>query len=147
MLSATLIALTVSVEIPKRRAIVRIGRSEERSNLMMRWRVSAAVLVPLPQNRTLPRIFMRYSRLLYLPLRGAINLLDQFCQEKQHRLFTLSPAVQLADKTKAVAIYYFPLAFIKYERKSTGTGNTMVVFFSIPISVSVCKYLNCTATG
>jgi len=32
--------------------------------------------------------------------------------------------------------------FCMPEKKSTGTGNTTVVFFSTPISVNVCKYRN-----
>src|SRR5579871_202100 len=40
-----------------------------------------------------------------------------------------------------------PSSFWMPEKKSTGTGNTTVVFFSTPISVRVCRYRNCTLTG
>ena len=50
-------------------------------------------------------------------------------------------------KSSRVAIYFcgaisFPNNFCIPEKKSTGTGKTTVVFFSTPISVSVCRYRN-----
>src|SRR5215467_13171388 len=46
-------ALTASIETPRRCAIVRIGSSDDRSSLITRSRVSPSTLVPLPQNRPL----------------------------------------------------------------------------------------------
>ena len=47
-------------------------------------------------------------------------------------------------KSSRVPIYFggaisFPNSFCIPEKKSTGTGKTTVVFFSTPISVSVCR--------
>src|SRR5689334_15613047 len=67
MLSDTLMALTASMQIPNRLAIVRIGRSDERSSLMIRSRMSYPIFAPLPQNRPLLRIFIAHSFRTGLP--------------------------------------------------------------------------------
>ena len=57
------------------------------------------------------------------------------------------PALQHSFATTAASIarhrlyvpVYLPASFIHCEIISTGSGKTMVVFFSTPISVKVCK--------
>ena len=65
-------------------------------------------------------------------------------EEKSHQVPALENPIAASTPRfplPAISSYFFVAAACTHcEIISTGSGNTIVVFFSTPISVSVCKY-------